>query len=104
MAASLNPGSEIFVKNPYESHPSLTVTEAEVLWEYAKLAQHVKEATLMTRKLTETPDKTLLTRLRVLEKKMGLVLTLFKASVWGVINEQSVAEHVQSGEDTTIRH
>ena len=37
------PGSEIFHNNPYESHPSLTPTEAEVLWEYAKLAQHVKE-------------------------------------------------------------
>jgi hypothetical protein len=34
--------SDIFSTNPYESHPSLTVTEAEVLWEYAKLAQHVK--------------------------------------------------------------
>jgi hypothetical protein len=37
------PGSDIFHKNPYESHPSLSPTEAEVLWEYAKLAQHVKE-------------------------------------------------------------
>jgi hypothetical protein len=35
--------SEVFIKNPYESHPSLTSTEAEVLWEYAKLAQHVKD-------------------------------------------------------------
>jgi len=103
-AASIS-GSEAFVKNPYESHPSLTATEAEVLWEYAKLAQHVKKATLMAQKLSETPDKTLLARLRVLEKKMGLVLTLFKASVWGVINEQSVVEPVHSGsEDTTIRH
>jgi DASH complex subunit DAD3 len=105
MAASSTPGSEIFVKNPYESHPNLAVTEAEVLWEYAKLAQHVKEATTMTRNLSEAPDKKLLTRLRVLEKKMGLVMTLFKASVWGVINEKSVVEHVQShGEGTTIRH
>jgi len=92
--------SDIFIINPYDSHPNLTLTEAEVLWEYAKLAQHVKEATLMTRKLSETPDNNLSARLRVLEKKMGLVLTLFKASVWGVINEQSV----HSTEDTTIRH
>lgn len=33
---------DIFSVNPYESHPSLTPLEAEVLWEYAKLAQHVK--------------------------------------------------------------
>ncbi len=29
--------------NPYEGHPSLTELEAEVLWQYAKLAQNVKE-------------------------------------------------------------
>jgi DASH complex subunit DAD3 len=37
------PGSDIFHKNPYESHPSLSELESEVLWEYAKLAQYVKE-------------------------------------------------------------
>jgi DASH complex subunit DAD3 len=36
------PANDIFNSNPYESHPSLTTTEAEVLWEYAKLAQHIK--------------------------------------------------------------
>jgi DASH complex subunit DAD3 len=65
----------------------------------------------MTKRLREAPDKDLLARLRVLEKKMGLVLTLvcepsssslriyiptkksqFKASVWGVINEQPATE------------
>jgi DASH complex subunit DAD3 len=38
-------GSEIFDSNPYESHPNLSALEAEVLWEYAKLAQHLKEVT-----------------------------------------------------------
>jgi DASH complex subunit DAD3 len=38
------------------------------------------QATIMTRKLSETPDKTLLARLRVLEKKMGLVLTLVRVT------------------------
>lgn len=33
----------IFETNPYEGHPSLTNLEAEVLWQYAKLAQNVKE-------------------------------------------------------------
>ena len=44
MAAS-NPTSndEIFSVNPYENHPSLTQIEAEVLWEYAKLNQHIKD-------------------------------------------------------------
>jgi DASH complex subunit DAD3 len=39
---SPSPANDIFDINPYESHPSLTTTEAEVLWEYAKLAQYVK--------------------------------------------------------------
>jgi len=33
---------EIFEVNPYEGHPSLSPIEASALWEYAKLAQHVK--------------------------------------------------------------
>ncbi|KAF8163419.1 DASH complex subunit Dad3-domain-containing protein [Crassisporium funariophilum] len=98
--------SDIFAVNPYESHPSLSPLEAEVLWEYAKLAQNVRMVTQKTHSLNEEPDKMMLARLRILEKKMGLVLTLFKASVWGVINEQpepSPQAHNDSN-DTTIRH
>ncbi|KAF9454601.1 hypothetical protein P691DRAFT_692288 [Macrolepiota fuliginosa MF-IS2] len=98
---------DIFLENPYETHPSLTPLEAEVLWEYAKLAQHVKLMTHKMRMLQEEPDKKMLARLRVLEKKMGLVLTLFKASVWGVINEQAVPDASDSYDiddsDNTIR-
>jgi len=43
--------------------------------------------------LSETPDEAMLKRLRILERKMGLVLTLFKASVWGVVNEQTFSTH-----------
>jgi len=102
MSSSI-PANDIFTTNPYEAHPSLTQTEAEVLWEYAKLAQNVKMITQTTRLLSQEPDETLLARLRVLEKKMGLVLTLFKASVWGVINEQAIEEPSQESIDTTIR-
>ena len=42
MATSTSSGS-IFDINPYEGHPNLTEREAEVLWEYAKLSQNVKE-------------------------------------------------------------
>ena len=34
--------TQIFEANPYESHPELSQTEAEVLWEYAKLNQRLK--------------------------------------------------------------
>lgn len=32
--------------NPYETHAGLTPLEANVLWEYAKLSQHVKDVGL----------------------------------------------------------
>lgn len=94
---------DIFTVNPYEGHPSLSQLEAEVLWEYAKLAQHIRSLSQKTRGLNEEPDKTMLARLRVLEKKMGLVLTLFKASVWGVINEQPVQEDYYQDNESTIQ-
>ncbi|KIK54458.1 hypothetical protein GYMLUDRAFT_177016 [Collybiopsis luxurians FD-317 M1] len=100
------PSGNIFDENPYADHPSLSQIETEVLWEYAKLAQNVKQVTAKTRKLTAEPDQMLVSRLRSLETKMGLVLTLFKASVWNVINEQPIdplyAPAETSG-DTTIR-
>ncbi|KAF9068308.1 DASH complex subunit Dad3-domain-containing protein [Rhodocollybia butyracea] len=91
-----------------KNHPSLSSIEAEVLWEYAKLAQNVKQVTMKTRKLTEEPDRMLVARLRSLETKMGLVLTLFKASVWNVINDQPQPVNPQydlaeAQSDTTIR-
>jgi len=85
--------SPIFSVNPYENHPSLTQLQADVLWEYAKLNQHIKDLVAQTRSLSETPDEAMLQRLRILERKMGLVLTLFKASVWGVVNEQTLSAH-----------
>ncbi|CCM04430.1 uncharacterized protein FIBRA_06609 [Fibroporia radiculosa] len=88
--------------NPYEGHPALSETEAEVLWQYAKLSQNIKELVAETRRLSEAPDKTLLRRLRALEVKMGLVLTLFKASVWAVINEQPADDAVDATVGETI--
>jgi DASH complex subunit DAD3 len=101
---SSQPSNEILLVNPYQSHPSLTPLEADVLWEYAKLAQNLRMVRQKIRLLYEEPDKQMLAKLRILEKKMGLVLTLFKASVWGVINEQpeSTQEYTDAS-DMTIR-
>jgi len=95
------PPPDVFADNPYANHPGLSSIESEVLWEYAKLAQHLKQLKQKTRSLSEKPDTALLARLRVLENKMGLILTLFKASVWGVINEQNVAEPSPDSLDIT---
>ena len=45
--------SQIFSINPYENHPSLTQLEADVLWEYAKLNQHIKDVRLLTHSPSE---------------------------------------------------
>ena len=39
---STEAGIDLEDANPYEGHPELTKLEAEVLWEYAKLAKNVK--------------------------------------------------------------
>ncbi len=35
--------SSVLETNPYEGHPNLSELEAEVLWQYAKLSQNIKE-------------------------------------------------------------
>ena len=47
-SASAVSSSQIFSVNPYEDHPSLTQIEADVLWEYAKLNQHIKDVRIYT--------------------------------------------------------
>jgi DASH complex subunit DAD3 len=42
MASSLS-NSTALESNPYDGLPNLTELEAEVLWQYAKLAQNIKE-------------------------------------------------------------
>lgn len=97
MSASLS--SSVLETNPYEGHPSLSELEAEVLWQYAKLSQNIKEVRLSshhisvvalkrfllqliseTRRVSEAPDEKMLKQLRALEVKMGLVLTLVRVS------------------------
>jgi DASH complex subunit DAD3 len=91
------PPPDIFAENPYLNHPNLSPIEVEVLWEYAKLAQNLKQVCgstrsltrfrcnnapqlkQKTRNLTEQPDATLTARLRAVENKMGLILTLVRA-------------------------
>ena len=46
--------SQIFSINPYENHPSLTQLEADVLWEYAKLNQHIKDVRLTRHLICDT--------------------------------------------------
>jgi len=73
-----------------------------VLWEYAKLNQQIKDLVTQTRSANKMHEETMLEKLRVLERKMGLVLTLFKASVWGVMSDQSFSVNPQDDSVTDI--
>ncbi|GAC93699.1 hypothetical protein PHSY_001264 [Pseudozyma hubeiensis SY62] len=76
--------------NPYAGHRSLSEHEQELLGEYARLADTIRRvAALSTLLSSSSAHANLLTQLRVLERKMGLVLTLYKASVWATVQEQA---------------
>ncbi|KDN42771.1 hypothetical protein RSAG8_06525, partial [Rhizoctonia solani AG-8 WAC10335] len=62
--------------NIYAGHPQLTPLEADVLWEYAKLARTLKTLVAKSREMSERSDDALLAKLRAAEMKMGLVHTL----------------------------
>ncbi|KAG8951869.1 hypothetical protein FRC04_005561 [Tulasnella sp. 424] len=96
----------ILEENPYTGHPELSALESDVLWEYAKMAALVKQLANTTRNLANDPSNDLLAKLRIVERQMGLVLTLFKASVWSTIvsaeAEEDEADRTDSGYDTTV--
>lgn len=99
------PPNEPFV-NPYAGHRLLDAREKQVLGEYARLAATMKRVrplffclllflifstsnlqidALSTSLASSDRHANLLQDIRILERKMGLVLTLFKASVWSLV-------------------
>lgn len=89
--------TQVFDVNPYENHPDLSQTEAELLWEYAKLNQRLKivgvlassfpppkpifhKMIMETKRLNQAPEEHLLKDMRNVETKMGFVLTLVRPS------------------------
>ncbi|WFD01908.1 hypothetical protein MOBT1_000588 [Malassezia obtusa] len=98
MSATAGDGAphDAFV-NPYEGNRSLTPNEQALLGEYARLAQTLRRvrrpliqvAALSTQLSASTTHASVLNDLRVVERKMGLVLTLFKASVWAIVMQQT---------------
>lgn len=44
--------ASVLEKNPYEGNAHYSQLESEVLWEYAKLAQHLKEVRVLDAMLT----------------------------------------------------
>ncbi|KDN49939.1 hypothetical protein K437DRAFT_267365 [Tilletiaria anomala UBC 951] len=99
------PAAAAFV-NPYLGHRNLSETEQQVLGEYARLAATIARiASLSTTLSSSSTHHALLTQLRVLERKMGLVLTLFKASVWSVVmTHQQHLEETEAARAAAAEH
>jgi len=79
--ASIVSGLDDF-ENPYDGHPNLSPLQAQVLGEYAKLNHAMNSLSSLTKELNDSPADGVITQLRTLERQMGLVLTLYRASVW----------------------
>ncbi|ORY31301.1 DASH complex subunit Dad3, partial [Naematelia encephala] len=73
----------------------LAPLEQDVLWEYAKLNDKIRRIANLARLTADSPNEDLLSELRVLEKKMGLVLTLYKASVYAVMMDSQAEAETQ---------
>ncbi|PWN23636.1 DASH complex, subunit Dad3, partial [Microstroma glucosiphilum] len=75
--------------NPYLGHRHLSAQQAQLLGEYYRLSQTLKRILALSGALSATkPHAQVLDLLRLTERKMGLVITLFKASVWSIMVEQ----------------
>ncbi|CAD6892752.1 unnamed protein product [Tilletia controversa] len=95
--ANFDTADEGALSNPYANHPQLSQTEAALLFEYHKLATTMKRIQEISYSLASpTTHTALLHSIRVLERKMGLVLTLFKASVWALLVERQDAAEAEA--------
>lgn len=70
--------------------PPCTPLEQEVLDEYALLLNNLNKLSAQLNALADRPTGEVLDGLRMLERKMSLVLTLLKASVYSIVLQQQV--------------
>ncbi|GAA5881714.1 hypothetical protein JCM5296_006250 [Sporobolomyces johnsonii] len=61
--------------------------EAQVLDQYSLTARNLDDIATVVQRLSAV-QPALLAELRPLERKLGLILTLFKASVWSLLRQR----------------
>ncbi|EEB08291.1 DASH complex subunit Dad3 [Schizosaccharomyces japonicus yFS275] len=71
--------------------------EQQVLQEYSKLAKNTENLANVLRQLVNNSSSESLDTFRELEKKAGLVYTLFKASIWAILADLENAQEEASG-------
>ena len=63
----------------------LSDKEVQVLTEYKRLVDNLQALNVRITALATKPTSELLDNLRTVERKTGLVFTLFKSSVWAIL-------------------
>lgn len=72
------------------SPPELSPLEQEVLDEYERLADNMKNLATILDAMAAQPTTEILDGLRDLERKTSLVFTLLKASVYSIVLQQEI--------------
>ncbi|KAH3673571.1 hypothetical protein WICMUC_003678 [Wickerhamomyces mucosus] len=83
----------------YTQTSQLTDLELKILQQYQNLAKRLKYLSQIIAKLTSSPSPQLLEDLRVIESKIALVFTLFKAAVYSLFLQQESVENQQQEQD-----
>ncbi|CAO1631153.1 unnamed protein product [Sympodiomycopsis kandeliae] len=82
--------------NPYLGHRQLTEKEANLLGEYHRLSQTLRRIVQVSNRLSAAKQHAqTLDELRMVERKMGLVLTLYQSSVFSIVLEQEEKQRAQ---------
>ena len=68
-----------------DSEEGISPKEQLVLQEYQRLVTNLQSLSTTITTLANTPTSQVLDNLRVVERKTGLVFTLFKSSVWAIL-------------------
>lgn len=84
-----------------ENDDRMSPKEQLVIAEYQKLVSNLQTLNSRITTLAHTPTSQVLDNLRVVERKTGLVFTLFKSSVWAILADLpgEHADDSQNGED-----
>lgn len=85
-------------KHYMDSGDKLSPKEAAVIAEYQKLVANLSTINSRVTTLAHMPTSQVLDNLRVVERKTGLVFTLFKSSVWAILADLP-GEQPDEGDD-----
>lgn len=68
-----------------DAEEGMSPKELLVIQEYQQLVKNLQTLNQHVTSLAQTPTSQVLDNLRVVERKTGLVFTLFKSSVWAIL-------------------